>query len=116
MKFDVYTLDFSKQYITFTIELDRVAKTINTATIVYASNGRDLEQLKYKIIADENGGNYQIKPGVNTMIIVETKNSSQSYWQDDIIKVTLEPNEVFTFLVTTDNWQPGNVSFTVEKV
>ena len=116
LKFDVYTLDFSKQYITFTIELDRVAKTINTATIVYASNGRDLEQLKYKIIADENGGNYQIKPGANTMIIVETKNSSESYWQDDIIKVTLEPNEVFTFLVTTDNWQPGNVSFTVEKV
>ena len=116
MKFDVYTLDFSKEYITFTISLDRIAKAINTASVGYAANGRDIEQLEYKLIADEDGGTYNIKPGAGTMIIVEKGNSAEMYWEGDIIEVTLEANEVFVFLVTTDNWSTGNVSFTVSQL
>ena len=115
MKFDIYTLDFSKEYITFNIQLERIAKTINTATVGYESNGMDVEKLEYKLIADEEGGKYKIKPGNGTMIIVENGNTSNTYWPNEICTVTLEANEEFIFLVTTDNWAPGNVSFTVTK-
>ena len=114
-EFDIYTLNFSREYITFTISLDRIAKTINTATIGYESNGRDIEKLKYKLIADDEGGTYTITPSVGTMIIVEKEFSSESYWNEAPLVVTLEPNEVFIFLVTVDGWTPGPVSFTVSK-
>ena len=114
-EFDIYTLNFSREYITFTISLDRIAKTINTATIGYESNGRDIEKLKYKLIADDEGGTYTITPSVGTMIIVEKAFSSESYWNEAPLVVTLEPNEVFIFLVTVEGWTPGPVSFTVSK-
>lgn len=115
LQFDIYTLTLTHEYITFELKYDRIAKAINTATIGYESNGQDLEKLEYKLIADEEGGTYTIKPNVGTVIIVEDKTGSSSYWEDSPLVVTLKPNEEFRFLVTVDGWTPGNVAFTVTK-
>lgn len=116
LTFNVYTVNFEHDYITFTLSFEPLANLgLNTALV------QEWEVLEYAYIAEEAGTYKVYSTDVNISLGCNEGNVTTWKWynanssEECAFTFKVEANETFNFYVTTADYMTHPVRFTIEK-